>query len=426
MRVELVVCQPDMPSDFCQQPLETLYAATLLEGCGHDVGVIDLRVADLPENRLGQADVMFLVTQTYDLTQCYSISLSGSRRTVADLRRRAPGVPLVAVGVHASLEPEMTARDLGCDAALPGELESAVPWLVAQLGEDPLAYRGDLSRAPRAADLGSLPVPNLGLVDVDRYYGEVVAPGHRSILRGTTGLVFANRGCPYSCAYCFVWFGSRMRWREPGQVAAELAAQVRAGVRDFFFLDYTFTLRRSWVVDLCERIADSGLDISWICQTRCEKVDPDLLAVMRAAGCRGVFYGVESPWIAETDMLKPTPRGVIERAISDTVEAGILPMVFVLVGLENEDPAKARELQAWLAGLPAVFDVSTLLPRPFTTLWERYTAGLPRPRSWDGYQALADTIRDRHFTPPALREVQQAITALPNYAGNAVAVAGRA
>ena len=419
MRIQFVIARPDMVSDFCQQPLETLYAATVLRHRGHAVRIADLRVEGPPRLLPERPDAVFLVTQTYDLTQCYSITLRGASAAVDHVRWLWPGVPIVATGVHASLEPAMTARELRCDAALPGEVEAAVPWLVERMASDSSGWRGELARAPRLVDPDSLPVPDLDLVDLDSYYGEVVSPRHRSVFRSRTGLVFANRGCPYQCAYCFVWFGRRVRRRRPDQVLEELRVQLDHGVRDFFFLDYTFTLSRDWVLGLCEGVREARLDISWICQTRCEHVDDDLLRAMRAAGCAAVFYGVESPWIAAMDMLKPTPRHLIDRTIERTTAAGLVPMLFILIGLENQDPEKAAALRAWLGGLDARFDASVLLPRPFTRLWDQLTTGRAQPTSWEGYQEMADRLQCTHFLPPAVRAFQDSIFRLPNYLGNA-------
>jgi anaerobic magnesium-protoporphyrin IX monomethyl ester cyclase len=418
VNILFLIAEPDMASDFCQQPIEVLYTAAILRAAGHESHVVDLRVSEWDTATRAAADLVVLVTQTYDLTQCFSITLRKSADAVQAARLRWPDTPIVAAGVHASLEPAMTTRELRCDASLPGELEAAVPWLVARMTTDPEAFRHDLRQAPASVDPASLPVPDFDLIDVDAYYGEVVSPGHQSVLRARTGLVFANRGCPYSCDYCFVWFGSRIRQRRAEQVVAELTAQRNRGVRDFFFLDYTFTLQRAWVLELCDLIKQADLDISWICQTRCERVDEELLTAMRAAGCSGVFFGVESPWIAESDMHKPTPRATIDHAVEITRAANLMPFLFILVGLENKDPVRRKQLISWLSDVPAMFDASSLLPRPHTSLWSRYTANLPAPTSWEQYQQVAEQLQSTYFLPPTMRGFYESIAQLPNYVGN--------
>lgn len=404
--------------DFLQQPIEALYTATILQETGHSVDLWDLRVQNPPERLAQPPDLFVLITQTYDLTQCYSISVRNSTAAVTDIRRHYPGVPVVAAGLHASMRPDMTRQVLGCDASLPGELEVAVPWLVDEFSKDASVLDGPLAQAPATVDPQDLPVPDYALLDLTHYWSEIVDPSTSSVYRGTTGLLLANRGCPYSCTYCFVWFGAKIRQRRPEQVVAEMRAQTRLGVRHFFFLDYTFTISKQWVLELCTLLREADLGVSWICQTRCERVDAQLLAMMREAGCSGVYYGVESPWIAETSMEKPTPSALIESTIQATIEAGLHPLLFILFGTENNDPQKAEELYQWLKSLPGTFLTSALLPRPFTSLWDEHTKGRPAPSTWDEYAAVAEHLSTNVFSSPQMRVVQSRIHELANYIGN--------
>lgn len=404
--------------DFLQQPIEALYTATILAGRGHEADVVDLRVESIEDIVRGTPDLFVLITQTYDLTQCYSISIRRPAEVVAGLRESYPGIPVVAVGLHASMKPEMTKQELGCDLALQGELEIAVPWLIDRLAENPGALSEPLGEVPATVDPVDLPVPDYTRIKPERYWSEILDPQTQTISRGKTGLLLANRGCPYSCTYCFVWFGQKIRQRKPSQVVAEMRAQTEIGVKHFFFLDYTFTISKPWVRELCQLLVEADLDVSWICQTRCERVDLELLREMRRAGCSGVYYGVESPWIGETSMEKPTSRELIENTIQTTLDAGLHPLVFILFGTENNDPAKAEELFQWLKSLPGTFLTSALLPRPFTSLWDAHTKDREPPASWNEYAEIADDLSRNVFSSPAMREIQAQIHELPNYLGN--------
>ncbi|MEK8104310.1 radical SAM protein [Micromonospora sp. M12] len=222
-----------------------------------------------------------------------------------------------------------------------------------------------LDAAPRNTDPATLPVPDYTLIDVTKYWSEVIDPATGVLSNNVTGLLFANRGCPYTCSYCFVWFGAKIRRREPRQVVAEMRAQAEQGVRNFFFLDYTFTIIPGWVRELCELIR-RGTGRVLALPDAGGTVNPELLADMRSAGCVGIYYGVESPWIGDIEMDKPTPQPVIEKAIQDTADAGIHPLIFILFGTENGEEEKARQLHEFLAGLPGTFHPSVLMPRPFT------------------------------------------------------------
>src|SRR4051794_23178547 len=103
MHVVILTALPDRQAALLRQPIEALYAATVLLQQGHQATLVDLRVSDLPTVIPPEVrpDLFVLITQTYDLTECHSISLNNSRRTVTTLRRTHPGVPVVAAGMHA-------------------------------------------------------------------------------------------------------------------------------------------------------------------------------------------------------------------------------------------------------------------------------------------------------------------------------------
>jgi anaerobic magnesium-protoporphyrin IX monomethyl ester cyclase len=418
MRIVLCVAKTDKAYYF-QQPVEALYAATILRQSGHDARVLDLRLApDHIPPGFDRADLAFVVTATYDKSQCFSLGLSGPARAVAALRAAVPEMPVIAVGVHGSIEPEATREALAVDLVLPGELESAIPWFVGEYGRDPAILKADLTgRVPLQADPASLPVPDYDLIDPQHYAGETVDTTG-SLKPGVTGLIFANRGCPYGCSYCFVWFGQKLRYRPVALVVEELRQQVARGVRAFFFLDYTFTLDHRWVRELCAAIRDARLDITWTCQTRCERVDAAILSEMRSAGCTGIWYGVEAPWVAEADVAKATTRSAIERAIALTNAAGIRCLLFILVGLERGDMALRDALVDWLRAVPATFSVNPLLPRPHTTLWRRHGGSAEAP-SWKELARDSVQIGRDHYWDAGVDGLLRTLEGFPNYILNA-------
>lgn len=417
MKILLTIAETESISKYLQQPVETLYTATILQQRGHTVHILDLRTSDLVD-RLWQEtapDLIFLLTQAYDRSQCFSLKLDRAQSATRTLRRLFPRTPIVVVGVHGTIEPEFTGQVLSPDCILPGEIEASIPWFVEQFTANPsivdqLPSWGEI---PQQVDPAMLPIPDYSLINVNSYRSEVICVDRSNVRFAKTGLIFANRGCPYSCAYCFVWFGKKLRYRSVDMVVEELRQQVRRDVHDFFFLDYTFTINRNWTLQLCAAIMRAGLDISWICQTRCERVDPELLTAMRQSGCSGIFFGIESPWIDQTDMLKPMPRSVIERAIAMTKQADILPFLFILVGIENQDPDAAQQLIDWLSCVPATFSANILLPRPHTALWNKHKPG-GIMHSWQHVQMTSQAIFEQQYHHPGTQRFLAQLHELPN------------
>jgi coproporphyrinogen III oxidase-like Fe-S oxidoreductase len=62
-------------------------------------------------------------------------------------------------------------------------------------------------------------------------------------------------------------------------------------VKEFFFDDDTFNIRKSRVLELCAKL--KPLNFTWSCTSRVT-VDHETLKAMKEAGCSRIFFGIES------------------------------------------------------------------------------------------------------------------------------------
>jgi radical SAM superfamily enzyme YgiQ (UPF0313 family) len=142
--------------------------------------------------------------------------------------------------------------------------------------------------APLIQDLDSLPLPARHLLPMDRYkiFG--------SAFPATS--IITSRGCPFSCDFCSVsaFYGAKWRPRSPEKIAEEVRflreemdIKATAFVDDLFFISNRRVKRLSLALSKIK-------DIYWGATTRADKGDLELLTLMRKAGCRLVFVGVES------------------------------------------------------------------------------------------------------------------------------------
>ena len=56
------------------------------------------------------------------------------------------------------------------------------------------------------------------------------------------------------------------------------------------FVDDLFLASRIRVTELCNRILDNRLKMTWTCAARVDTVKPDLLKLMRQAGCWEISF----------------------------------------------------------------------------------------------------------------------------------------
>jgi len=106
-----------------------------------------------------------------------------------------------------------------------------------------------------------------------------------------------TRGCPFTCTYCDapVTTGKKIRYHSPERAVSDIVRMHKQfGVRGFSFRDSTFTAKKRWVREFCERLIEANVDVEWRCNTRVDCVTEDLLALMKKAGCLTINLGVES------------------------------------------------------------------------------------------------------------------------------------
>lgn len=101
------------------------------------------------------------------------------------------------------------------------------------------------------------------------------------------------------------------------------ALRERYGIPRFDFVHDMLTVDRRRVVALCETLIAAGAPFEWNCSARTDRVDDDLLDQMARAGCRGIFFGIEtgSPSLQRTMQkrldLKDAPRKIEAAARRD-------------------------------------------------------------------------------------------------------------
>jgi radical SAM superfamily enzyme YgiQ (UPF0313 family) len=105
-----------------------------------------------------------------------------------------------------------------------------------------------------------------------------------------------SRGCPGRCTYCYgKYLGNKVRFRTVDQIVDEITHLINNyEIREISFYDDTFTTYPSLVRDVCRKIMEDKLDITWSCFSRVNTVDEETLGMMKAAGCHQVMYGIES------------------------------------------------------------------------------------------------------------------------------------
>jgi len=150
---------------------------------------------------------------------------------------------------------------------------------------------------PRISNLDDIPFPDRDLININDY--KFVFPIIDSNLQKklVPTSIITSRGCPYSCIFCSVadQWGRLNTCNTPEKVVEEIKfLHIKYGINAFYFFDDTFTLNKSRVKEICNRIIDEKLNIYWFCEIRANTIDEQLLTLMYNAGLRSVAMAVES------------------------------------------------------------------------------------------------------------------------------------
>jgi radical SAM superfamily enzyme YgiQ (UPF0313 family) len=139
----------------------------------------------------------------------------------------------------------------------------------------------------------------------------------------------------------------------------------RHGVRELLIEDDTFVISKARVREFCERLIAEKLNMSWSCLGRADRVDPELLLLMKRAGCWHISFGIES---GDPDILKTMHKHLdleqIRQAVNWSRAAGMRTKGFFIVGFPGETRASLAKTRALACSLP-LDEISVMQMTPF-------------------------------------------------------------
>jgi radical SAM superfamily enzyme YgiQ (UPF0313 family) len=324
-------------------PLGVAFVAAAARKAGHHVELIDLmgkeddREAIRKEISSVRPDVIGISVRNIDDQNMEkpSFLLDKVKRVVEDCRCFS-SVPIVLGGAGYSIFPESALEYLGADMGIQGEGEEAFPSLLdrlqrgASLQGTPGLYlrgRGLQGRRKYVKRLDDVPAPDIPLPRGSPSGEEIWMP------------VQARRGCPMSCSYCSTPTieGYSIRTRSPDAVIQEISRHGEAGIKHFHCVDNVFNLPPSYAKELCARLIDRNLEISWKCILYPGSIDGELADLLARAGCVEASLGFESGCerILRA-MNKKFSLQAVRRASALLKRAGVRHMGFLLLGWPGE------------------------------------------------------------------------------------------
>jgi anaerobic magnesium-protoporphyrin IX monomethyl ester cyclase len=418
------------------------------EGFGHDPGYYDIpyspylyiarrlrndraafRYLDLQASQhcdLAAFDALFRDEQPKLLiTQVNLPSFDHDLELVARARRIVPGLRVILVGAAgkwfrdlilsaglADLVMEEAEELLVSGNALallqdrPGDLQGCSVWRDG-------AVVSLLARTP-FKDLDFIDFPAYELLDFSRYESD-----HYFGRRHRYATVFTSKGCPYKCGYCPYpyGFGRRLIYRSAANVVSDIARlKAEFGVEQILFRDQVFTVNPKHARAVCEELIRRDLGVVWLCETRYDVIDQDMIDLMWRAGCRKIHYGLESAdetlfaSVAKSD--GPKSLDLFERVLGWTKARGMRAHVHLIVGMPDESRQSVRNTAAWLRRVkPDSVQIGYFMPYPGTPIFDQLRAsgelGDVEAIAWGALGAFSNpVIATRHMSIDQVRQAK--------------------
>ena len=394
-------------SDFRKPPLDLMMISGYLRKEGFDNDLIDAnasrRSLEDVKKIIGQKkpDVVFFSTSTCTIYKDLLIARAA--------KETSPSILTVAVGTHGMALPEET---LGLSEHLDalihtGEWEQAALNIVrnaTDLGKARGIYYRNRSREivktedqPPLTDIDVLGFPSHDKLEKEIYRDPVTK-------RFPKTMVMGQKACINNCSFCCqpAFFGAPLiRKRTVEHFLEELEWVQKLGFREVMFNDATITADMEWAARLFEGMIAKGIELTWNCSTRADRVNEDIARLMKRAGCHTIAIGMEStdPAVLKNIRKNITPEQ-IRKAVSIIRASGMDSIVFCVIGFPGETRESVENTIRFLKTLDTTYiTLGLAVPAPGTDFY-RYVDqnGYLLTKDWSRYDPLQKPV----FSYPAL------------------------
>jgi len=285
---------------------------------------------------------------------------------------------------------------LRADVLVIGEGEQTMLELVQAFNKDPrpelnhingLAFTnpgGMIITTPARAKLSSideLPFPNRYKIDQQQYLQTWKIHHGRSSISLST-----QRGCPYTCRWCSTAvYGQSYRRRSPSLVVDEMISIQKVYAPDqIWFVDDVFTISHKWLEEFRDQLISRQVKIPFECISRADRMNEEVIALLKEAGCFRVWIGAES---GSQKILDAMDRRVDVRQVQDIIitarRFGLEAGTFIMLGYPGESESDILQtLEHLQTADPDLFTITVAYPIKGTSLYEMTESTQMKSADW--------------------------------------------
>ena len=254
-------------------------------------------------------------------------------------------------------------------------------------GIDGIAYldNGNVFRTAartKFRELNDLPLPNREAIPNAKYL-ETWKNNHGE----SSMTISTQRGCPYTCKWCSTAvYGQSYRRRPAHLVAQEMKMLKETYAPDaIWFVDDVFTISHKWLTAFHEEVVKQKAQIRFECITRAERLNPEILQLLKEAGCFRIWIGAESGSQKIIDLMdRRVDVNHVKKMIQDTNALGIETGTFIMVGYPGESESDITATIDYLKEAnPTHYTITIAYPIKGTSLYDEIENDITVQPNWE-------------------------------------------
>ena len=351
MRILLVVYDND--SVISQFPMGLAYIAAVYRNAGHDVDIYHQDIYHWPEEHLTN----LLDREVYDII---GVSVIGGYYQYQKLLKISDAInvsknrPFFILGGHGPApEPEYFLNKTKADVVVIGEGErtsleiiEAIENKRSLLSVNGIAFlkNGECyitEERQLIEDLDEIPLPAYDMFPME-YYSRL-----RFVNMASSDLsasMLSGRGCTFQCNFCYRMDKGHRNRSVEGIVEEIKLLKNDYNVNYIIFLDELLMTSTQRTAEICNAFLKAKLNIKWSCNGRLNFAKPNILELMKKAGCVFINYGIESLDQNTLNIMnKALTVNQIHKGVQNTLSAGLSPGLNIIFG-NIAEPRNALEM----------------------------------------------------------------------------------
>ena len=156
--------------------------------------------------------------------------------------------------------------------------------------------------------------------------------------------MLSGRGCTFKCNFCYR-MDKGFRPRSNESIIDEMRyLKKNYGITYIAFADELLMSSRQRTEDFCRELIRHKVNLKWDCNGRLNYAKPDLLRLMKEAGCVFINYGIEAvDDVVLKNMNKSLTVKQVIAGVEATLEVGVSPGLNVIFGNIGDNLATLQQ-----------------------------------------------------------------------------------